>query len=156
MDVVELPKGANVLDFAYYVHTSLGHRCIGAKVNNKIVSLNYTLSNSDVVDILTAKNENPSKNWLNDKSHVHVTTKRAKQKIRSYFIKKESKDNIANGHNALIKELRRKSMSDVNLHTMLPMPPFKSMDMMYEAIARGSVTYFLYSLYCTFTACFPW
>ena len=105
-DVIELPRGATPVDFAYHVHTEIGHRCQGAKVNGKMVPLNYQLKDGDQVLILTAKRGGPSRDWLNP--HVgYVSTSRARQKIRQFFRKQERKENIARGRALLEKELKR-------------------------------------------------
>jgi GTP pyrophosphokinase len=87
-DIIDLPKGATVLDFAYHVHSEVGHRCRGAKVNNAIVNLTYQLNTGEYVEILTRKQSQPSRDWLNP--HLgFVKTARAKAKINSWFRKQE-------------------------------------------------------------------
>ncbi len=105
-DVIELPRGATPIDFAYHVHTEIGHRSQGAKVNGKMVPLNYQLSDGDQVLILTAKRAGPSRDWLNP--HLgYVRTSRARQKIRQWFRRQERTDNIAQGRRLLERELKR-------------------------------------------------
>jgi RelA/SpoT family (p)ppGpp synthetase len=105
-DVIELPRGSTPIDFAYHVHTEIGHRCQGAKVNAKMVPLDYQLNDGDQVLILTAKKGGPSRDWLNP--HLgYVRTSRARQKIRQWFRRQERADNIAQGRRLLERELKR-------------------------------------------------
>ena len=101
-DVVKLPIGSIPLDFAYRVHTDVGHRCVGAKVNGKIVPLDYTLQNGDIVDIITSKTGRPSLDWLNI-----VGSSESKSKIRNWFKRENKAENIEKGLEALEKEAKR-------------------------------------------------
>ena len=101
-DVVKLPIGSVPLDFAYHVHTDVGHRCVGAKVNGKIVPLDYTLQNGDIVDIITSKTSKPSLDWLNI-----VGSSESKSKIRNWFKRENKAENIEKGLEALEKEAKR-------------------------------------------------
>ena len=101
-DVVKLPIGSVPLDFAYRVHTDVGHRCVGAKVNGKIVPLDYTLQNGDIVDIITSKTGHPSLDWLNI-----VGSSESKSKIRNWFKRENKAENIEKGLEALEKEAKR-------------------------------------------------
>lgn len=101
-DVKSLPAGATPVDFAFSVHTDIGLHCAGAKVNGKIVPLNYRLSNGEFVEILTSKNASPSKDWLK-----FVKTSRARSKIRSWLKEQEREDIVERGRQALEKELKR-------------------------------------------------
>lgn len=104
--VVDLPEGATPLDFAYHIHTQLGHRCRGAKINGQIVPLTTALKNGDSVEILTYKAPNPSRDWLND--HLgYLQSGRAKAKVRSYFKKLEKEHSIEAGEEMLERECRR-------------------------------------------------
>jgi GTP pyrophosphokinase len=106
-EIKDLPKGATPLDFAYRIHTDLGHTCIGAKVNGRLVSLNRQLQNGDVVEILTSKSsKGPSRDWLNP--HLgYIRTSHAREKIRQWFKRQERAENIARGREMLEKELHR-------------------------------------------------
>ncbi len=101
-DVMKLPKGAVPLDFAYRIHTDVGHRCVGAKVNGKIVPLDYTLQNGDIVDIITSKNGKPSLDWLNI-----VGSTESRSKIRNCFKKENKEENVVKGRELLEKEAKR-------------------------------------------------
>ncbi len=108
-DVKDLPAGATPLDFAYRIHTDVGHRTIGAKVNNRLVPLDYRLKNGDIVEIVTTKGEHgPSRDWLNI-----VRTSHAREKIRQWFKKKDRAENIIHGRESLERELRRLARTSI-------------------------------------------
>jgi guanosine-3',5'-bis(diphosphate) 3'-pyrophosphohydrolase len=108
-EVKDLPAGATPLDFAYRIHTDVGHRCIGAKVNNRLVPLDYRLRNGDIVEIVTTKGEHgPSRDWL-----ALVRTSHAREKIRQWFKKEERSENIVHGREALERELRRLARTSI-------------------------------------------
>ena len=101
-DVVDLPKGSIPIDFAYRIHTEVGHHCVGAKVNGKIVPLEYKLKNGDIVSIITNKsNSGPSRDWLNI-----VASSETRTKIRSWFKKQRKEENIARGMDLMEKEAK--------------------------------------------------
>jgi len=104
-DVYELPAGSVPLDFAYRVHTQVGHQCVGAKVNHRLVPLETLLNNGDIVEILTAKGRGPSRDWLNI-----CRTQQAKNKIRQWFRKEKREENIVAGSEALDRELKKLSV----------------------------------------------
>ncbi|MBN1581714.1 MAG: bifunctional (p)ppGpp synthetase/guanosine-3',5'-bis(diphosphate) 3'-pyrophosphohydrolase [Anaerolineae bacterium] len=106
---IDLPAGSTPIDFAYAVHTEVGHRCRGAKINGRLVSLDYRLQTGDQVEILTTKRGGPSRDWLNaDTDYAHTT--RAKQKIRQWFRLQAREQNIERGRALVEKELRRLSL----------------------------------------------
>lgn len=112
-DVLSLPAGATAIDFAYRIHTDVGHRCLGAKVNSRMVSLDYLLQNGDIVEILTTRSERhgPSRDWLN-----FAKTSSAREKIRQWFKRERREENVARGRELLDRELRR--MRGVQLGTV--------------------------------------
>ena len=105
-DIIDLPAGSTPIDFAYHIHTDVGHRCRGAKVNGKLVSLSHELETGEQVHILTAKRGGPSRDWLNTNLGL-VKTQRAKSKMRVWFRKQDQAQNIAQGRTLLEKELQR-------------------------------------------------
>ncbi|HAR63116.1 MAG: (p)ppGpp synthetase [Candidatus Margulisiibacteriota bacterium] len=106
-DVFGLPMGSTPVDFAYHIHTEVGHRCIGAKVNGKIVPLNYKLQNGDIVEIITSKSDNPHLNWLN-----FAVTNEAKQKIKGWFRKQNIEEKIEKGKETLISEIKKQLLNN--------------------------------------------
>ncbi|OPY58172.1 MAG: GTP pyrophosphokinase [Pelotomaculum sp. PtaU1.Bin035] len=104
-DVVELPAGSMPLDFAYRIHTAVGHRCRGAKVNGRIVPLEYKLKNGDIIEIMTSKNSAPKRDWLN-----LTNTSQAKTKIRQWFKKEQREENILKGKDSFEREARKQGI----------------------------------------------
>jgi len=108
-EIKDLPAGATPLDFAYRIHTDVGHRTIGAKVNNRLVPLDYRLKNGDIVEIVTTRAEHgPSRDWMN-----LVRTSHAREKIRQWFKRQERDENIVHGRESLDRELRRLARTSV-------------------------------------------
>ncbi|MFN2112642.1 MAG: RelA/SpoT family protein [Anaerolineales bacterium] len=105
-DILDLPVGATPIDFAYNIHTEVGHRCRGAKVNGRLVSLDYKLSTGDQVEILTAKRGGPSRDWLNENLEL-VKSKNARGKIKRWFKQQEKEKNVESGIQLLEKEIAR-------------------------------------------------
>lgn len=137
-DVIDLPAGSTPIDFAYHVHTDVGHRCRGAKVNGKLVSLDYPLKTGDKVEILSAKRGGPSRDWLNPNLGL-VKTQRARSKIRQWFKKQARDQNISQGKTMLDKELRRLGLSDINLERLAKEFDYRNLDSLYEAIGCGDL-----------------
>jgi guanosine-3',5'-bis(diphosphate) 3'-pyrophosphohydrolase len=138
-DIKDLPKGATPLDFAYRVHTELGHRCIGAKVNGRLVPLDYELKNGDVVEIMSTKGEKgPSLDWLNP--HLgFARTSHAKEKIRQWFKKQERTENIERGRQILEKELRHLGIT-IEREELAQSLNFSSVDDFLAAIGYGGIS----------------
>ncbi len=137
-DIIDLPSGSTPIDFAYHIHTDVGHRCRGAKVNGKLVSLDYTLNTGEKLEILTAKRGGPSRDWLNPNLGL-VKTQRARSKIRHWFKRQARDQNISQGKSLLEKELRRLGLIDVNLDQLARSIEFRNVDDLYEAIGNGDI-----------------
>ncbi len=138
-DVYDLPSGSTPIDFAYHVHTDIGHRCRGAKVNGKLVSLDYVLKTGEQVEILTAKRGGPSRDWMNPNLGM-VKTQRAKAKIRSWFTRQAREQNITTGRDLLDKELRRLGLQDVKLDQLAQKLDVRSVEDMMVSIGCGDLT----------------
>lgn len=136
--VVDLPAGATALDFAYHVHTEIGHRCRGAKVNGHMVPLTYQLSNGEQVEILTVKRGEPSRDWLNaDLGYLRTT--RARHKVQHWFKAQHHDSNVAAGRNMLEKELHRLGLMDINFDKLAKRLNFTKTDEFQAAIGRGDL-----------------
>lgn len=138
-DIIDLPAGSTPIDFAYHVHTDVGHRCRGAKVNGKLVSLDYELKTGDKVEILTAKRGGPSLDWLNPNLGL-VKTQRARSKIRRWFKRQAREQNITQGKTLLEKELRRLGLTQINLERLAKEFDYHTVDDLYEAIGNGDTS----------------
>jgi GTP pyrophosphokinase len=137
-DVVDLPHGSTPIDFAYHIHTEVGHRCRGAKVNGRIVPLSYELKNGDQVEILTAKRGGPSRDWMN--SHLgYVKTARARAKIRYWFKHQNYEENVSNGRIILERELHRLGLPEINFEKLAHEFKFHKVDDFLAAIGRNDV-----------------
>lgn len=137
--IIELAAGATPIDFAYHIHTEVGHRCRGSKVNGKIVPLDYSVKTGDRVEILTAKKGAPSRDWLNPSLGL-VRTARAREKIRAYFKKQEREVARAEGRAILDKELRRLGLGQKNLDEIAKLFNFKTVDELCEAIGHEDIS----------------
>jgi guanosine-3',5'-bis(diphosphate) 3'-pyrophosphohydrolase len=137
-DIIDLPAGATPIDFAYHVHTEIGHRCRGAKVGGKLVPLDYALKTGDQVDILTSKRGGPSRDWLNPHLGL-VRTQRARAKIRRWFKLQAREQNITQGKSILERELRQLGLSNVNLEQIARKFDYKTFDDFAEAIGCGDI-----------------
>jgi GTP diphosphokinase / guanosine-3',5'-bis(diphosphate) 3'-diphosphatase len=142
-DVVDLPAEATPIDFAYAIHTEVGHRCIGAKVNRKLVPLDYRLQTGDTVDILTSKGQDagPSRDWLQV-----VATPRARNKIRQWFSRERREDAMDSGRDMLQRELRKQGLPLKRLTTEETLArvaadlKYPSIDAMLVAVGEGHVS----------------
>lgn len=139
-DIKDLPKGATPLDFAFRIHTNLGHRCVGAKVNGRLVSLNHQLSNGDMVEILTSKtSKGPSRDWLNPVLG-YVKTSDAMQKIRQWFKKQERTENIERGREMLEKMSKQLGLKSTERERLSKLFKYETLDDFYANIGYGSIT----------------
>jgi guanosine-3',5'-bis(diphosphate) 3'-pyrophosphohydrolase len=141
-DIKDLPAGATPLDFAYRIHTDVGHKTIGAKVNNRLVPLDYRLKNGDIVEIVTTRaGHGPSRDWLNV-----VRTQHAREKIRQWFKRQERDENIVHGREALDRELRRLARTSTaaigqdKLMEVARQLNYDSIDDFYAAVGYGAVS----------------
>jgi GTP pyrophosphokinase len=140
--VIELPKGSCPVDFAYRVHTEVGHKCTGARVNGRIVPLDSHLSNGDIVEIITSKNSSgPTRGWLN-----FVKTSSARSRIKQWFKRGQRHDNISKGHDLLESELKKKHLDpkellkEAKLVELLGRFSLTAVDDLYAAVGDGSLT----------------
>ena len=141
-DIKDLPAGATPLDFAYRIHTDVGHRTIGAKVNNRLVPLDYRLKNGDIVEIVTTKGEHgPSRDWMNV-----VRTSHAREKIRQWFKRKDRDENIVHGRESLERELRRLARTSLGvvgsdrLAEVSRQYNFEHLDDFFAAVGYGAIS----------------
>jgi len=139
-EIKDLPRGATPLDFAYRVHTEVGHRCVGAKVNGRLVPLSYELKNGDVVVIMSAKAaRGPSRDWLNP--HLgYIKTSHAREKIRQWFKKQERVENIERGRELLEKELRHLGVKLSKREELAKLFKYDSPDDFLAALGYGGIT----------------
>jgi GTP pyrophosphokinase len=137
-DVVDLPQGATPIDFAYYIHTEVGHCCRGAKVNGKLVPLDYNVKTGDQVEILTAKRGAPSRDWLNPNLGL-VTTHRAREKIRHWFKIQDREYNITQGRALLDKELNRLAVGEINMEKLAREFGHRTVEDLSLAIGAGDL-----------------
>ena len=140
-DIHSLPKGSNPIDFAYRVHTEVGHHCVGAKVNGKLVPLDYKLQNGDSVEIMTNRsNHGPNRDWINI-----VASSDTRSKIRSWFRRENRPENIMRGKSMVEDELRRLNynvreiMKDSSLEDTAARLSFSSADDMFAALGYGGI-----------------
>jgi GTP pyrophosphokinase len=137
-DIIDLPAGSTPIDFAYHVHTEIGHRCRGAKINGKLVSLDHPLETGNQVEVLTAKRGGPSRDWLNPNLGL-VRTSRARSKIKQWFRRQDREINLAQGKAALEKEFKRLGLKNINLEDILKELGFKSLEDLYVGIGCGDI-----------------
>ncbi len=137
--VIDLPAGATVLDFAYHVHTEVGHRCRGAKVNDRIVPLTFTPQSGDRIQIMTGKEAAPRRDWLNPQSG-YLVSGRARDKVRAWFRRLDRDQNVRAGSAQLERELKRMGVHGRPLEPLLPRWQLKKLDELHVAIALGEIT----------------
>lgn len=137
--IIDLPVGATPLDFAYRVHTDIGHRCRGAKVDGRIVPLTYKLKSGEQVEILTTKQGKPSRDWLSP--HLgYLATSRARAKVRHWFTEQDHEKNLAAGRTALERELNRLGVDPRSADKLLARFHMTRIDDLWLAIGRGDVS----------------
>ena len=137
-DIFDLPLGATPLDFAYYIHSNVGHRCIGAKVFGKIVPFTHQLSTGDQVEILTQKQPNPSRDWLNP-SLGYIKSSRARSKIHHWFKQLDRDKNLSAGKEILETELQKLDLSTKDLAPAIERFNLKGLDDLMVAVGAGDV-----------------
>jgi len=133
--VIELPQGATPVDFAYSVHTSLGHRCRGARVDGAMVPLNTPLQNGQTVEISTVKEGRPSRDWLNA-DLGYLTSHRARAKVRAWFNAQATHETVARGREAVEKLLQREGKTAIKLEDLATQLGFKSADALFEVVGK--------------------
>ncbi len=137
-DIKDLPAGATPIDFAYHIHTEVGHRCRGAKVNGRLVALDYRLQSGDQVEIITSRRGGPSRDWLNP-NLGYIKSARARQKIRQWFRRQSREENIARGREILGKELRRLGLAQSRFEKIARLFDHEKVDDFLAAIGCGDI-----------------
>jgi GTP pyrophosphokinase len=137
-EIKDLPKGATPIDFAYRIHTNLGNRCAGAKVNGRMVPLDFQLSNGNVVEIISAKKDKPSRDWMSP-NLGYVKSSHAREKIRQWFKKQEREENIELGREMLDRELKHLGLAVGDREKIAKLFKFDNMEEFYAALGCGDV-----------------
>ncbi|HQV95833.1 MAG TPA: bifunctional (p)ppGpp synthetase/guanosine-3',5'-bis(diphosphate) 3'-pyrophosphohydrolase, partial [Anaerolineales bacterium] len=138
-DIYDLAAGSTPIDFAYHVHTDIGHRCRGARVNGKLVPLQQELKTGDQVEILTAKRGGPSRDWLNPNLGL-VKTQRARSKVKAWFKKQEDEQNLSQGRAGMERELSRLGISELSFEKMARELGYKTPDEMFISLGNGDLS----------------
>lgn len=138
-DIIDMPAGSTPIDFAYHVHTDIGHRCRGARINGKLIPLYHELKTGDQVEILTAKRGGPSRDWLNSNLGL-VKTQRAKSKIRQWFKKEDYQQNLSQGRLLLEREFQRLGVSEVNFENTARQLGYRNPEGMFVDLGTGDLT----------------
>ncbi len=136
--LIDLPVGATPIDFAYYVHTEIGHHCRGAKVNDKWVTLDYQLCTGDRVEIITGKRAAPSRDWLNP-ALGYVKTSRARTKIRQWFRRQDREQNIVQGREVVERELKRLGLEQLGHEAVARLFDFEKVEDFHAAVGFGDI-----------------
>ena len=137
--VIDLVTGSTPLDFAYHVHSEIGHRCRGAKVNGSIVPLTYHLKNGDQVEVLTTREPGPSRDWLN-KTNGYLNSSRARAKVRSWFNSQDHAQHVADGRVILDRELKRLKTISVSIDAIAERLSYGKPADLFAAIGRNEIT----------------
>ena len=138
-DVFDLPRGATALDFAYYVHTDVGHRCRGARVNGRLVPISQVLADGDQVEIQTGRQIEPSRDWLNPQTG-YLATPRARDKLRAFFRQQDRGQNVSYGRETLERELDRLGLRDFRHDRLLKHFQYESLDDLFAALGFGDLS----------------
>jgi len=138
-DIIDLPAGSTPIDFAYHVHTEIGHRCRGAKINGKLVTLEFELHTGDQLEILTAKQGGPSRDWLNPNLGL-VKTQRARSKIQAWFKRQDREQNVTQGKDMLDRELRRLGLMDFDLEILAQSFDQRTVEDLYSSLGCGDIS----------------
>jgi GTP pyrophosphokinase len=138
-EVVDLPKDATPLDFAYHVHTDLGHRCRGAKVNGRMVSLDHKLANGDTVEIITGKQPQPSRDWLSPQLGF-LASGRNRAKVRNWFRKQDDGQNREQGRQLLEREIERLGVRNLPMPELLAELDLPGIDALHLGLGEGEIT----------------
>ena len=138
-DVVDMPANATPLDFAYHVHTQVGHRCRGAKVNGRIVPLTYKVQNGDKIEIITGKNAQPSRDWLSPQLG-YLAASRSRTKVRGWFRQRDKDQNKRQGREVLERELGRLNVRNTSSDEIAKQLRFGNSDALYIALGAGDIT----------------
>ena len=138
-DIIDLPAGSTPIDFAYHVHTEIGNRCRGAKINGKLVTLDYQLRTGDQVEILTAKQGGPSRDWLNPALGL-VHTQRARSKVRQWFKRQDREQNLTQGKAMLERELKRLGIAEVDYERLMREFEYRNVDDLYVGLGCGDLS----------------
>jgi GTP pyrophosphokinase len=136
--IVDLPLGSTPLDFAYAIHTDVGHRCRGAKVNGRIVPLTHKLSNGEQVEVLTARQGTPSRDWLNP-HQGYLKTSRARSRVRQWFKREDHEHNVAAGRDIADRELHRLGITGLALDRLAEHFRFRQVEEFFAALGRGEI-----------------
>lgn len=139
-DVVDLPANSTPLDFAYHVHTEIGHRCRGAKVNGRIVQLGYKLMNGDQVEVLTGKLANPSRDWMN-KSLGFLQTSRGRGKVRAWFNVRDQETHFDDGKSIVEREIKRLNAQELEAGALARRLSYEKPEHLYIAVGRGDINH---------------
>ncbi len=138
-EVIDLVKGATPLDFAYHVHSEIGHRCRGSKINGSIVNLTYELQNGDRVEVLTTREPAPSRDWLNQ-SLGYLKSSRARGKVRAWFNTQDHDQHLNDGRAILDRELRRLKAVNISIDKISKRLKFDKPAELYVALGRNDIT----------------
>ena len=137
-DIIDLPVDSTPIDFAYHIHTEIGHRCRGARVGGKLVSLDTKLKTGDSIEILTTKRGGPSRDWLNPSLEM-VKSQRARSKIRQWFRKQDREQNISHGQQLVEREIRRLGIQEFDIDQLAEDMKYPSRDDLLAAVGVGDL-----------------